>query len=145
MLGLWLAGLFLPGYQNNVFAQIGLVMLIGMAAKNAILIVEFAKLKSEEGLSALDAALAAARERFRPILMTAFSFVLGVMPLLVASGAGAEARKVMGMTVFSGMLAATVIGVLIIPALYVLISGRGGAGPDTTTTPPGDEVKDRQL
>ncbi len=77
MLGLWLAGLFLPGYQNNVFAQIGLVMLIGMAAKNAILIVEFAKLKSEEGMSALDAALAAARDRFRPILMTAFSFVLG--------------------------------------------------------------------
>jgi hydrophobe/amphiphile efflux-1 (HAE1) family protein len=130
MLGLWLAGLFLPGYQNNVFAQIGLVMLIGMAAKNAILIVEFAKMKSDEGLSALDAALQAARERFRPILMTAFSFVLGVMPLLVASGAGAEARKVMGLTVFSGMLAATVIGVLIVPALYVLIeriSGRGKA------------------
>jgi len=130
MLGLWIAGLFLPGYQNNVFAQIGLVMLIGMAAKNAILIVEFAKMKSDEGLSALDAALQAARERFRPILMTAFSFVLGVTPLLVASGAGAEARKVMGMTVFSGMLAATVIGVLIVPALYVLIeriSGRGKA------------------
>jgi HAE1 family hydrophobic/amphiphilic exporter-1 len=130
MAGLWIAGLFLPGYQNNVFAQIGLVMLIGMAAKNAILIVEFAKLKSEEGMSALDAALEAARERFRPILMTAFSFILGVLPLLVASGAGAEARKVMGMTVFSGMLAATVIGVLVIPALYVLIgklSGRGKA------------------
>ena len=145
MLGLWLAGLFLPGYQNNVFAQIGLVMLIGMAAKNAILIVEFAKLKSEEGMSALDAALAAARERFRPILMTAFSFVLGVMPLLVASGAGAEARKVMGMTVFSGMLAATVIGVLIIPALYVLISGRGEAKANAATTPPGEEGKDQQL
>ena len=144
MLGLWLAGLFLPGYQNNVFAQIGLVMLIGMAAKNAILIVEFAKLKSEEGMSALDAALAAARERFRPILMTAFSFVLGVTPLLVASGAGAEARKVMGMTVFSGMLAATVIGVLIIPALYVLISGRGGAKANAATTPLSDEGKDQQ-
>ena len=121
MAGLWLAGLFLPGYQNNVFAQIGLVMLIGMAAKNAILIVEFAKLKSDEGFSALDAALSAARDRFRPILMTAFSFILGVMPLLIASGAGAEARKVMGMTVFSGMLAATVMGVLIIPALYVMV------------------------
>jgi HAE1 family hydrophobic/amphiphilic exporter-1 len=96
-------------------------MLIGMAAKNAILIVEFAKLKSEEGMSAFEAAMTAARDRFRPILMTAFSFVLGVMPLLVASGAGAEARKVMGMTVFSGMLAATVIGVLIIPALYVMV------------------------
>jgi HAE1 family hydrophobic/amphiphilic exporter-1 len=126
MAGLWLSGLFLPGYQNNVFAQIGLVMLIGMAAKNAILIVEFAKQKSEEGYSALDAALSAARDRFRPILMTAFSFILGVLPLLVASGAGAEARKVMGMTVFSGMLAATVIGVLIIPALFVLVEKVSG-------------------
>jgi hydrophobe/amphiphile efflux-1 (HAE1) family protein len=121
MAGLWLSGLFLPGYQNNVFAQIGLVMLIGMAAKNAILIVEFAKLKTDEGFSALEAALSAAKDRFRPILMTAFSFILGVMPLLIASGAGAEARKVMGMTVFSGMLAATVMGVLIIPALYVMV------------------------
>ena len=121
MLGLWLAGLFLPGYENNVFAQIGLVMLIGMAAKNAILIVEFAKMKSEEGMDALDAALAAARDRFRPILMTAFSFILGVIPLLVASGAGAEARKVMGMTVFSGMLMSTVIGVILVPALYIFI------------------------
>ena len=121
MLGLWVSGLFLPGYQNNVFAQIGLVMLIGMAAKNAILIVEFAKMKTEEGMEPLEAALAAARDRFRPILMTAFSFILGVLPLLVASGAGAEARKVMGMTVFSGMLASTVIGVLIVPALYVVV------------------------
>jgi HAE1 family hydrophobic/amphiphilic exporter-1 len=121
MLGLWLSGLFLPGYQNNVFAQIGLVMLIGMSAKNAILIVEFAKMKSEEGMDALEAARSAARDRFRPILMTAFSFILGVMPLLVASGAGAEARKVMGMTVFSGMLMATVIGVVLVPVLYIFI------------------------
>jgi hydrophobe/amphiphile efflux-1 (HAE1) family protein len=125
MLGLWLTGLFLPGYENNVFAQIGLVMLIGMSAKNAILIVEFAKMKTEEGMEPIDAALAAARDRFRPILMTAFSFILGVLPLLVASGAGAEARKVMGMTVFSGMLAATVIGVLLVPALYVFIETLG--------------------
>jgi HAE1 family hydrophobic/amphiphilic exporter-1 len=126
MLGLWLSGLFLPGYQNNVFAQIGLVMLIGMSAKNAILIVEFAKMKADEGMSALDSALAAARERFRPILMTAFSFILGVLPLLVASGAGAEARKVMGMTVFSGMLAATVLGVLVVPALFVMVERLSG-------------------
>jgi HAE1 family hydrophobic/amphiphilic exporter-1 len=126
MLGLWLAGLFLPGYQNNVFAQIGLVMLIGMSAKNAILIVEFAKMKTDEGMSALDAALAAARDRFRPILMTAFSFILGVMPLLIASGAGAEARKVMGMTVFSGMLAATILGILIVPALFVMVERLSG-------------------
>jgi HAE1 family hydrophobic/amphiphilic exporter-1 len=138
MAGLWISGLFLPGYQNNVFAQIGLVMLIGMAAKNAILIVEFAKLKSDQGFSALDAALSAAKDRFRPILMTAFSFILGVLPLLVASGAGAEARKVMGMTVFSGMLAATVMGVLIIPALYVLVerlSGRDKASAKAMSEP----------
>ncbi len=121
MSGLFLSGLFLSGYVNNVFTQIGLVMLIGMAAKNAILIVEFAKLKTEAGASPVEAAMEAARERFRPILMTAFSFILGVMPLLVASGAGAEARKVIGMTVFSGMLAATVFGVLLVPALYVVV------------------------
>jgi len=121
MLGLFLSSLFLPGYENNVFAQIGLVMLIGMSAKNAILIVEFAKMKFEEGMEPIEAAMEAARERFRPILMTAFSFILGVLPLLVASGAGAEARKVMGMTVFSGMLMATVMGVLVVPALYVFV------------------------
>jgi HAE1 family hydrophobic/amphiphilic exporter-1 len=119
--GLFIARLFSESYVNNVFAQIGLVMLIGLSAKNAILIVEFAKLESEKGRDAIDAAMEAAKLRFRPILMTAFSFILGVLPLLVASGAGAEARKVMGMTVFSGMLVATVVGVLIVPALYVIV------------------------
>jgi HAE1 family hydrophobic/amphiphilic exporter-1 len=138
MLGLWLSGLFLPGYENNVFAQIGLVMLIGMSAKNAILIVEFAKMKSAEGMDALEAARAAARDRFRPILMTAFSFILGVMPLLVASGAGAEARKVMGMTVFSGMLMATVIGVVLVPALYVFIDRIANRPKKTTAVAAGD-------
>jgi HAE1 family hydrophobic/amphiphilic exporter-1 len=121
MAGLFISGLFLTGYENNVFAQIGLVMLIGLAAKNAILIVEFAKMKKEEGAPPLEAAMTAAKDRFRPILMTAFSFILGVIPLLIATGAGAEARKVMGMTVFSGMMAATIIGVIMVPALYVLI------------------------
>jgi HAE1 family hydrophobic/amphiphilic exporter-1 len=119
--GLWIARLFSESYVNNVFAQIGLVMLIGLAAKNAILIIEFAKLESEKGKDPVEAAMEAARLRFRPILMTAFSFILGVLPLLVASGAGAEARKVMGMTVFSGMLVATIVGVLLVPALYVII------------------------
>jgi HAE1 family hydrophobic/amphiphilic exporter-1 len=119
--GLFIARLFSESYVNNVFAQIGLVMLIGMSAKNAILIVEFAKVEMESGKSAVEAAMEAARQRFRPILMTAFSFILGVLPLLVASGAGAEARRVMGMTVFSGMLVATVVGVLIVPALFVVI------------------------
>jgi HAE1 family hydrophobic/amphiphilic exporter-1 len=134
------AGLFVSriligeSYENNVFAQIGLVMLIGLAAKNAILIVEFAKVESEKGKSAYEAAMEAAKLRFRPILMTAFSFILGVLPLLVASGAGAEARKVMGMTVFSGMLVSTMIGVLIVPALYVMVE-RYVARADKPSTP----------
>jgi len=119
--GLWLARLFSESYVNNVFAQIGLVMLIGMAAKNAILIVEFASQEMKSGKSAFEAAMDAAKSRFRPILMTAFSFILGVVPLLIATGAGAEARKVMGMTVFSGMLVATVIGVLVVPAMFVFV------------------------
>jgi hydrophobic/amphiphilic exporter-1 (mainly G- bacteria), HAE1 family len=124
-LGLFLARLFDNGYLNNVFAQIGLVMLIGLVAKNAILIVEFAKAEHEKGQPLFEAAMAAAKLRFRPILMTAFAFILGVTPLLTASGAGAEARKVMGMTVFSGMLVATVLGVLIVPGLFVNIEKLG--------------------
>ena len=128
-LGLYLARTFLgESYVNNVFAQIGLIMLIGLAAKNAILIVEFAKVEYEKGMSAYDAALLAAKLRFRPILMTAFAFILGVVPLLTASGAGAEARKVMGMAVFAGMLIATILGVLLIPMLFVAVEKvRGGA------------------
>jgi HAE1 family hydrophobic/amphiphilic exporter-1 len=121
ILGLWVARLFSESYVNNVFAQIGLVMLIGMAAKNAILIVEFASQEMQKGKEVVQAAMDAAKSRFRPILMTAFSFILGVVPLLIASGAGAEARKVMGMTVFSGMLAATIIGVLVVPAMFVFV------------------------
>jgi HAE1 family hydrophobic/amphiphilic exporter-1 len=125
--GLFVAGLFAATYVNNIFAQIGLVMLIGLNAKNAILIVEFAKMKQdEEGASAHEAALESAKLRFRPILMTSLAFILGVTPLLLASGAGAQARQVMGITVFSGMIIATVIGVLLIPAFYVLIERKKG-------------------
>lgn len=124
-LGLCLCRLFSPDYVNNVFAQIGLVMLIGLAAKNAILIIEFAKEEYEKGMSAKEAALYAAKLRFRPILMTAFAFILGVTPLLTATGAGAQARKVMGMTVFSGMLVATILGVCLIPVLFVFIESFG--------------------
>jgi len=123
-LGLFIGGLWSLSYVNNVFAQIGLVMLIGLNAKNAILIVEFAKMKKEEGAETLDAALEGAKLRFRPILMTSLAFILGVVPLLTASGAGAEARKVMGMSVFSGMITATVVGVILIPALYVFVEGK---------------------
>ncbi|RKR10325.1 HAE1 family hydrophobic/amphiphilic exporter-1 [Flavobacterium sp. 90] len=124
-LGLYICRFFSPDYVNNVFAQIGLVMLIGLAAKNAILIVEFAKEEYEKGMPVKEAALYAAKLRFRPILMTAFAFILGVVPLLTATGAGAQARKVMGMTVFSGMLVATILGVCLIPVLFVFIETFG--------------------
>jgi HAE1 family hydrophobic/amphiphilic exporter-1 len=127
-LGLFIAGLFSLSYVNNIFAQIGLVMLIGLNAKNAILIVEFAKLKQEAGEDVYRAAIDGAKLRFRPILMTSLAFILGVIPLLTASGAGAEGRKVMGMAVFSGMLGATIIGVLLIPAFFVLIEGKRKKG-----------------
>jgi HAE1 family hydrophobic/amphiphilic exporter-1 len=120
-LGLWVARFFSNSYENNVFAQIGLIMLIGLAAKNAILIVEFAKMKREEGMEIVAAALEGAKLRLRPILMTAFAFILGVVPLLTASGAGAEARKVMGMAVFCGMTIATFLGICLVPVLFVVI------------------------
>ena len=124
LLGLFIGGLYAATYVNNVFAQIGLVMLIGLNAKNAILIVEFAKMKmDQEGLPPYKAAIEGARLRFRPILMTSLAFILGVIPLMTASGAGAEARKVMGTSVFSGMVVATIIGVILIPAFFVLIEG----------------------
>ncbi|MFM7119802.1 MAG: efflux RND transporter permease subunit, partial [Gammaproteobacteria bacterium] len=126
--GLWLAGLVIPPvYVNNIFAQIGLIMLIGLAAKNAILIVEFARMLQQQGRDPVTAVLEAARLRFRPILMTAFAFILGVVPLLTASGAGAFSRQVIGMTVFSGMLFATVLGVCLIPVLYVLVERVAGS------------------
>ena len=120
-----LFGVWLMGYDNNVYVQIGLVMLIGLAAKNAILIVEFAKAKHEEGSSLEDAALTSARLRFRPILMTAFAFILGVVPLMKASGAGAGAQNVMGVGVFFGMLVATALGVFIIPGNFTFVLGLG--------------------
>jgi HAE1 family hydrophobic/amphiphilic exporter-1 len=113
---LWLAGL-----ANDVFAQIGLALLIGLASKNAILIVEFAKERREHGMAIRDAAREAARLRFRPILMTSFAFVLGSLPLMFATGAGAASRHSMGTTVVGGMLAITILGVLLVPAFYVAV------------------------
>jgi hydrophobic/amphiphilic exporter-1 (mainly G- bacteria), HAE1 family len=126
---LWLRrvilGLYLPPYmvqiENDVYSQIGLVMLIGLAAKNAILIVEFAKEAHENGQPLAEAAIAAARLRLRPILMTSFAFVLGCVPLWTASGAGSVSRQIMGTTVIGGMLAATLIAVFIIPVLFVVV------------------------
>ncbi len=121
LLALFLGRIYSQSYELNVFAQIALVMLIAMAAKNAILIVEFAKLEFDKGLSLFDAAVKAAKLRFRPILMTAFSFILGVLPLVVATGAGAEARVVMGMALLGGMTLATLLGVFFYPMLFVFI------------------------
>jgi hydrophobe/amphiphile efflux-1 (HAE1) family protein len=117
-LGVWLRGL-----QNDVYVQIGVVMLIGLAAKNAILIVEFAKMRHEQGYKVVDAALEAAQLRFRPILMTSLAFILGLFPLVVASGAGAESRHSLGTTVVCGMISATVLEVFFIPVLYGVIQG----------------------
>jgi HAE1 family hydrophobic/amphiphilic exporter-1 len=114
-------GVWLMGYDNNVYVQIGLIMLIGLAAKNAILIVEFAKAKQDEGKPIEEAALESARLRFRPILMTAFAFILGVVPLIRASGAGSGAQNVMGTAVFWGMLIATALGVFIIPGNFAFV------------------------
>jgi HAE1 family hydrophobic/amphiphilic exporter-1 len=108
-------------FDNNVYAQIGLVMLVGLTAKNAILIVEFAKAELDKGGSIIDAALEGARLRLRPILMTSLAFVFGCIPLWVATGAGAAARRMLGTAVVSGMLAATVLGIFFIPALFVAV------------------------
>jgi HAE1 family hydrophobic/amphiphilic exporter-1 len=121
LFALWAARLFSPTFENNIFAQVSFVMLIGMAAKNAILIVEFANEEFKKGMSLFDAAIRAAKSRFRPILMTAFSFILGVFPLVIASGSGAEARQVMGMALLGGMSVATILGVFLYPMFFILI------------------------
>ncbi|KPX09376.1 Multidrug efflux RND transporter MexF [Pseudomonas savastanoi] len=116
-----IAGVMIAGSDNNIFTQIGLIVLVGLACKNAILIVEFAKDKQAEGMSPLDAVLEACRLRLRPILMTSFAFIMGVVPLVLSSGAGAEMRHAMGVAVFSGMLGVTFFGLLLTPVFYVLI------------------------
>jgi HAE1 family hydrophobic/amphiphilic exporter-1 len=134
-------GVWLAGYDNNVYVQIGNIMLIGLAAKNAILIVEFAKAKHEkDGLGLQEAALESARLRFRPILMTAFAFILGVIPLMKASGAGAGAQNVMGTAVFWGMLVATALGVFLIPGNFAFVESflkkKAQPGAESQSTQP---------
>jgi HAE1 family hydrophobic/amphiphilic exporter-1 len=136
------AALWLREMVNNVFAQIGLVMLIGLAAKNAILIVEFARLEYEKGKPLIDAALSGARTRLRPILMTSFAFILGTVPLAIATGAGAVARRVIGTVVIGGMLAATCVAVCLIPVTFYVIEkvarSRREAKSEPTVGPTGD-------
>jgi hydrophobic/amphiphilic exporter-1 (mainly G- bacteria), HAE1 family len=120
------AAIMVGHFENNVYAQIGLVMLIGLSAKNAILIVEFAKMGYEEGKPLMQAALEGARLRLRPILMTSFAFILGCVPLATASGAGAMSRRVMGFTVIGGMLASSFIAIFLIPVIFYIIEKLGG-------------------
>jgi HAE1 family hydrophobic/amphiphilic exporter-1 len=116
------AALSLAGVATNLYMQIGVVLLIALAAKNAILVVEYARnLRIAEGREMLEAAVEAARLRFRPILMTSFAFILGVLPLVFATGAGANARRSIGLTVASGMLASTCIAVLFVPSFFVVL------------------------
>ena len=120
-----LLGLWLTKGENNVFTQIGLIVLIGLAAKNAILIVEFAVKRREEGESITAAALDAVRLRLRPILMTSIAFIAGVFPLVVSTGAGAEMRRAMGVAVFAGMIGVTFFSLFLTPVFYVVLEKLG--------------------
>jgi multidrug efflux pump len=135
MLGLWLTR-----GENNIFTQIGLIVLIGLAAKNAILIVEFAVKRREEGLGIVEAALDAARLRLRPILMTSIAFIAGVFPLVVSTGAGAEMRRAMGIAVFAGMIGVTIFGLFLTPVFYVVLEKIGLRKPAPVTPVPAPQA-----
>ncbi|HUQ84098.1 MAG TPA: multidrug efflux RND transporter permease subunit, partial [Gemmatimonadaceae bacterium] len=135
-----IAGVWITKGDNNVFTQIGLLVLVGLACKNAILIVEFARDLERQGKDRLTAALEACRIRLRPILMTSFAFIMGVVPLVIATGAGAEMRRVMGIAVFSGMLGVTFFGLLFTPVFYVLIRGLVSRGTVQRDVPSDDDV-----
>jgi HAE1 family hydrophobic/amphiphilic exporter-1 len=122
-----LAAQWSRGYANDVYCQVGLIMLIGLSAKNGILIVEFAEQLRAQGMSVVDAAIESARIRLRPILMTSLAFILGVLPLVIATGAGQEARHSVGTAVAGGMLVSTFLNIVFIPVLYVVVR-RGGGG-----------------
>jgi hydrophobe/amphiphile efflux-1 (HAE1) family protein/NodT family efflux transporter outer membrane factor (OMF) lipoprotein len=128
-----ITGVYLKGSDNNIFTQIGLIVLVGLACKNAILIVEFAKVKQDEGLSPFDAAIEACRLRLRPILMTSIAFIAGVFPLVVSHGAGAEMRQAMGIAVFSGMIGVTLFGLFLTPVFYVTLMKIGFKKKTVTT------------
>jgi HAE1 family hydrophobic/amphiphilic exporter-1 len=136
-------GLLLRGMEVDILAQIGFVVLVGLAAKNAFLIVEFAKQGEERGLDRFEAATEAARTRLRPILMTSLAFILGVLPLAIATGAGAEMRQALGTAVFYGMLGVTLFGLLFTPVFYVAcrrlaLLRRRPAGPEAALAATGD-------
>ena len=123
-----LAGLWVLHMPLSIYAQIGMVLLVGLAAKNAILIVEFAQERRRDGLSVVDAAVDGGRIRFRPVMMTSLTFILGVVPMIIATGAGAGSRRAIGTTVFCGMLASTVFGIFLIPVLYYIFQSASEKG-----------------
>jgi multidrug efflux pump len=120
-----ISGVIMAGMEVNIFTQIGFVVLVGLASKNAILIVEFAKALREQGMPRLQATLEACRLRLRPILMTSFAFILGVVPLVLAVGAGAEMRRSLGLAVFAGMLGVTLFGIFLTPVFFYVIGWFG--------------------
>src|ERR1043165_9136199 len=120
-----ISGVWFKGSDNNIFTQIGLIVLVGLACKNAILIVEFAKHKQDEGMSPVEAAIEACRLRLRPILMTSIAFIAGVFPLVISRGAGAEMRQAMGIAVFSGMIGVTLFGLFLTPVFYTVLMKLG--------------------
>src|SRR5947208_9762943 len=122
-----LAGIALAAMDVNIFVQVGFVVLVGLACKNAILIVEFARDRQHEGASVFDAAVEAARVRLRPILMTSFAFILGVFPLVIATGAGAEMRRTLGTAVFAGMIGVTFFGIVLTPVFFAVVRRLTGA------------------
>jgi multidrug efflux pump len=130
-----LAGVALAGMDVNIFVQVGFVVLVGLACKNAILIVEFARDRQQEGASRFDAAVEAARVRLRPIIMTSLAFVLGVFPLVIAHGAGAEMRRTLGTAVFAGMIGVTLFGIVLTPVFYSVVRWFTGRGPVSPALP----------
>jgi HAE1 family hydrophobic/amphiphilic exporter-1 len=127
--GIWLRRHHFPFFENNLYAQIGLITLIGLAAKNAILIVEYAKLEFEKGKPLFEATLEGSKLRLRPILMTSFAFILGCVPLAIATGSGAVSREILGTTVITGMMASTGIAIFFIPVGFYMIEKLTGAKP----------------
>jgi multidrug efflux pump len=130
-----MVGVKLVGSDNNILTQIGFIVLVGLACKNAILIVEFARERYEHGMGVIDAAIEACRLRLRPILMTSFAFIMGVVPLVLAQGAGAEMRHAMGIAVFAGMLGVTLFGLFLTPVFFVTIEILTGARHASESTP----------
>jgi multidrug efflux pump len=137
-----IAGVAIAHMDVNIFTQIGFVVLVGLASKNAILIVEFAKQQRETGADRREATLAACRIRLRPIMMTSFAFILGVLPLVIAEGAGAEMRRTLGTAVFSGMLGVTFFGIFLTPVFFYCIDRFGSAKEQTI---PGPESMNRMM